>query len=173
MALDITSIPLEDDDATYNKRVHRYVLTQDYILDTYGDNLDVDAGSSDKADVILNEISRQVYRWMYMQVLNNTRPILEYLIAKDTDRREALIQAMGEQYQYARTSGGNLVAHQSGINPETGVSISADSLARMVVSEEVKQTLDSMGMTNRRISYHVTQEEKDTRWTVSNTSGIY
>lgn len=166
MALDRTQGPIDDADSTYNYRTHRYVLTRGYI-DSYhkrlGIPIDTIAGGEDRANFVLQEISRQVYRWMYTQLLNNSRPILEFLIAYDTDRREAMIQAMGAQYDYFLISRGNLIANQSGINQATGTVIDPEILAKMKVSTEVKETLDSMGMTNRRLRTSVTQEDLDLR----------
>jgi len=159
MAVDKNYVPSTDYPEVlgmkYDNLTHRYVLTADYILSEFVDNVDVLTGSVAKGEAMLKEISRQVYRWMYSQVLNDTRPVLEYLIAKDTEKAEAMKQAMAEQYRYARVSGGNLVAHQSGINSETGTTIDLNVIRQMKVSEEVKQTLETMGMTNQRISYRV------------------
>jgi len=159
MSLDRNSVPIDDSDATYNSRTHRYVLTQDYILDLFNDNLDVLTGSSDNADALLKEVSRQVYRWMYNQIPNNTRIQLEYLIAKDTDYREAIIEAMAEQYRYARVTGGNLIAHQSGLNVESGTVISSEAINNMKVSLEVKQVLETMNMLNQIIHLHIDQDD--------------
>lgn len=159
MAYDKTNSPISDSDATYDYRTHRYVLTADYIKDVFEEDMDVLTGSELKTAAFLNEISRQVYRWMYSQLINNSRPVLEYLISKDYDKREAMIQAMGEQFRYARVSGGNLISHQSGINPETGTIISAEDIRNMKVSEEVKEVLNTMGMTNQRISFIIPTDQ--------------
>jgi hypothetical protein len=144
----------------YNIHTHRYVLTLDAITDVFQEQLDVLTGSQDAAEALLDEISRQVYNWMYAQLLNNSRPKLEYLIAKDPDRALYMRDAMLEQYRYARVSGGHLVSHQSGINPDTGITIDSNTIKNMVVSEAVKQSLEINGMTNKRLAFYLNPSVK-------------
>lgn len=139
----------------YDNDTHRFVLSLDCILDEFNENLDVLAGSEDDGKVLLREISRQVNRWMYAQLLNNSRPKLEYILAKDTDKAMVLKEAMMEQYRYARVTGGNLISHQSGINPETGIVIDSDVIRRMQVSEGVKEILNTGGLINKRLSFYL------------------
>jgi len=169
---DKSNVPVNTPQAVYWKEIsgtpttvlyysHRFVLRPDHISDMTGgrDDLTILCGDEDKAEALLKEISLQTYTGMLRRLTNEARRKVEYLIAKNPDYRDAMIEAMYEQYKYARVSAGNLVAYQSGINPETGAVITAEDIRKMMVCQSAIDVLDTQGLLNQRIAIYVSNED--------------
>lgn len=96
-------LPFNDNDLKYDKKKHRYILTQEYVQNVLGVNLENQIGTNSgvSATVIINSlldnISSEVYNYLYMH--NNTQTI-QFIIAKCPSAREVIKEAMAKQALY-------------------------------------------------------------------------
>jgi hypothetical protein len=91
MALNRAQAPVNDLDATYDSSEHRYVPTLDLILRRTNVNLNVYAGSTESAEVILDWVSEIGLDELKRRLPNDTRLKLEYKIVKDLDARRSFL----------------------------------------------------------------------------------
>ena len=88
----------DDDDMVYDLAHHRYVITEKYIWETYGENLDQFFSESYNPEVdkkvFLDRCSRELYAYIYSYNVF-TKPEKEYILALPANR-EGIKEAMGE-----------------------------------------------------------------------------
>ena len=100
--------PLTDEYMRYDYTLHRYVLTQKYITDIVGIDLERRVASNQGVngtaviESALKLISFQVYSYIYKF---NDRNVLTWLLAKAPSAREILKEVMGIQARYVFTVG--------------------------------------------------------------------
>lgn len=118
-------MPYSDNQMTYNERAHRYVLTQECVLEDMNIDLGAVLNTSDVADVgnaperLLDRVSMQIYEWIYS--VNAFRFRTERELALKEENRPFLLEAMKEQLLYILNNG-DLTA-VSGVNIDTGLTI--------------------------------------------------
>lgn len=106
--------PYDDDMLIYDIKRHRYLLNREYIFNIYGENKIVD---DVKWTQIVNQISDNVYTFIYsFKQGKENYDHLEYELACNQYYREVLAEVLIWQYEYAITSGGDLVQLQHGFN---------------------------------------------------------
>lgn len=95
--------PLSDEYMRYDYTLHRYVLTQKYITEIVGIDLERRVASNQGINGVaviesaLKTISMQIYSYIYKF---NDRNVLTWLLAKAPSAREILKEAMGIQARY-------------------------------------------------------------------------
>mgnify|MGYP003299717680 CR=1 FL=1 len=95
--------PFNNEDMIYNFTTHRYVLTNEYVTNKLGIDLQARVGSNRGINAstiinnLLNNVSMQVYNYLFS---HNPKQLLEYVIAKSPSAREIILQAMGAQAVY-------------------------------------------------------------------------
>ena len=118
-------MPYSDNLMTYNERVHRYVLTQECVLEDMNIDLGAVLNTSDVADIgnaperLLDRVSMQIYEWIYS--VNPFRFRTERELALHEKNRYFILEAMKEQLLYILNNG-DLTA-VSGVNIDTGMAI--------------------------------------------------
>lgn len=123
-------MPYNDNRMTYNYLKHRYVLTEEHVLETMNIDLRDVLNTSASADVsnavaaFLDRVSRQIYAFIYR--VSAYRYKTERSLAHDAQARDTIQEAMEEQLLYLFQNGD--LSAQSGINLQTGVVIDKSHL---------------------------------------------
>ena len=102
--------PISDNKMTYDFEKHMYILNKDFIRSRYK----VDGEITDE---LLFDVSDNVYLFIYSfktGKLNYDK--MEYELAKNSELREWLYEALLRQFQYANTTNGDLIQLQHGID---------------------------------------------------------
>ena len=107
----------------YDKKKHRYILTEDCVLEDMNIDLGVVLNTSDVADIgnaperLLDRVSSIIYEWIYS--VNSFRFRTERELALNAEMRPFILEAMKEQLLYILNNG-DLTA-LSGVNVDTGM----------------------------------------------------
>lgn len=102
--------PLDAEDMVYDKEVHMYIMTLDYVKKRTGVDLTLLVNSpyiADKttaAQNIMREISVQLYLYAYSYNMNY-KDVVEYLMAKSPMARENIREAILHQLSYTIRNG--------------------------------------------------------------------
>ena len=142
----ITTLPQADVDMTYVLKAHRYVLTKAAIENEFGIDLTFWLGDAKKIPIFINQISRQIYYYIYEHHFAEEKNLMQWALAKEIDWREILREAMLAQVEYALISSGNLVALQTGFNVEKGTMADLNKIRNLQVAVQVNQILGSAGI---------------------------
>lgn len=138
--------PFDDEALTYNYEEHRYVLKKEYVLDKTGIDLSrvLNPGYSSEpqklANQFLDELSSEIYNWIYEHNANNLYQ--EFVMAKSPDFRVYLKRAMLEQVLYVLRNGD--LRQYSGINLKTGQIIDPKLLKIKSISPNTQSELDKI-----------------------------
>jgi len=115
MERDTYLAPFNDDILIYDKLRHRYVLNQDYVVNYYGESK---FAESNKWNELANQLSDNVYTFIYsFKQGRENFDQMEYELACNQFYREVLRDVLLWQYEYAMTTGGDLIQLQHGYNP--------------------------------------------------------
>ena len=138
------SYPLTDSHMAYDRAMHRYRLTELYVLQVLNRNLrDVLADNGAASDVmkepgiLLDRVSRQVYA--YCMRCTATPFIRERRMALEARLRPYIMEAMSEQLIYILNNGD--MSAFTGINVDTGMTIDP---ARMRQAELAPLAVDAL-----------------------------
>lgn len=102
--------PISDNKMTYDFEKHMYILNKDFIRSRY----EVDGEITDE---LLFDVSDNVYLFIYsFKTGKQNYDKMEYELAKNTELREWLYEALLRQFQYAFTTNGDLMHLQHGID---------------------------------------------------------
>ena len=103
--------PLSDSEMIYDYTKHRYILTNDYVLNVLGIDLQAKMGgarainAASAINVLLDvRVSMRIYSLIYS---HNDKQLVEYVLAKSPSAREMLKNAMGTQLLHLVTYGEN------------------------------------------------------------------
>ena len=136
--------PYSDEEMIYDAEEHQYKLTLKYVKDKLGINLadHLNTAASDDPQVVaeykLNQISNEVYSYIYAQNSNNE--MQEFYAAKLEATRTIIKKAMLEQLSYELVSGS--LSMFSGVNIKTGQIMDKKKLSEAVIGFRTKQELD-------------------------------
>lgn len=104
-----TTMPLSNETMIYDFNKHRYILTPKCVLDELNENLyerlntKGSANVENTAQVILDQISMQVYNFIYNHTAQ--RLYLQKVLAKSPTARETIKEAMKQQVLYFLING--------------------------------------------------------------------
>ncbi len=131
--------PFNDKYMTYDLKLHRYQLTQDYIVDILGIDIErrIASNKGVNATAVINQflksVSTIVYNYIYS---HNTAKALQWIIAKCPSARDIIQNAMGEQAKYMLT-----VGDMSRSTDESKRRMALDIQAKMIIdNQEVEET---------------------------------
>lgn len=140
--IDNKKFPFDDEIMQYDYVNHRYMLTQEGVLEQLGYNLEVllDNGSptdpSMRADRLLRKVSQSVYFYLYEDTMN--QQWLEYILATYPPLREWVREMLQAQLEYVLEN--NFVNDFSGVNIAKGHTIDINWLrGRVKVADQVEQ----------------------------------
>lgn len=143
--------PYTDDYMIYDGTVHRYRLTELYVLRVLNRNLsDVLADNGAASDVanearaLLDRISKQVYAYVLRCTATPSRR--ERAMAIDGSLRAPIMEAMAEQLIYI-INNGDLSAY-TGINLDSGMAIDPDRMRAAEIAPLAKDTLARCGLSS-------------------------
>lgn len=143
--------PLTDAHMIYNRTVHRYTLTELYVLQVMNRNLaDVLAENGAAADIakepgmLLERISRQIYGYCLRSTA--TPNIRERRMALDGSLRPYIMEAMAEQLTYIMNNGD--VSAYTGINVDTGMTIDPVRMRKAEIAPLAIDILVRCGLVN-------------------------
>ena len=102
--------PISDNKMTYDFEKHMYILNKDFIRSRY----EVDGKITDE---LLFDVSDNVYLFIYsFKTGKQNYDKMEYELAKNSELREWLYEALLRQFQYAFTTNGDTIQLQHGID---------------------------------------------------------
>lgn len=142
--------PYSDTRMRYDMSAHRYVLTEEHVLEQM--NIDLRAilntsASADTANVVgvfLDRISSEIYRFIYRIVVNRCE--VERDLAKDAGARESLLRAMQEQLLYVLQNGD--IGAFSGLNVSTGMAMDRATMRKAEIAPLAEDVLFEIGYIN-------------------------
>ena len=138
--------PYSDEYMTYSLDDHRYTITSAYVLQKTGIDLSkvLNPGYSSQpqrlAEQFLDEISSEIYNWVYEHNQNNLYQ--EFVMAKSPDFRNYLQRALLEQVLYVLRNGDLL--QYSGVNLKSGQIIDPSILTERAISINAKRELNKI-----------------------------
>lgn len=141
-------MPVSNNEMIYKKALHRYVLTQSYVLTDMNIDLRNVLNTSDSADIanvaekLLDRVSAAVYGWIYD--VNPLRFRTERELALNDGYRSFIRDAMKEQLLYMLNNGD--LSGVSGVNIDTGMTIDERRLRSSRVSSMAKDLLIDAGI---------------------------
>lgn len=138
----------DNNEMFYNKRKHRYILTEECVLEEMNIDLGVVLNTSDVADVanaaenFLDRVSTLVYRYIYKVVPFRYKK--ERALALEDEYRAPICEAMKEQLLYILNNGD--FSALSGINLESGMVIDQARLRSAEIAPLAKDILIDSGI---------------------------
>lgn len=139
------STPFDDNILIYDRIRHRYILNRDYIINYYGENK---FDRENKWLELANQLSDNVYTFIYsfkQGRLNFDQ--MEYELACNQFYREVLRDVLLWQYEYAMTTGGDLIQLQHGYNPTSEKMNKVEELRNeLMISTKGYLRLKSVGL---------------------------
>ena len=141
-------MPFTDNLMTYNERAHRYVLTEECVLEDLNIDLKAVLNTSDVADIanaadrFLDRISIVIYTWIYS--VNPFRFRAERDLALNVNVRPFLYEAMKEQVLYVLNNGD--LSALSGVNVDTGMTVDERRKRSAMVAPLAKDILINGGV---------------------------
>lgn len=146
---------ISDDYMYYNIRKHRYILTNEALVEEYGIDLygvlnpEGDANPDTLPDRFLNRVSKEVYEYIYSW--SSDRDATEYLIS-DEQYRSTIEEAMLElAYTFLMT------------NTDPNMLFKETSLGTIVVPPTVQTMLINNGLLFRGEIFNLPPDYKKTR----------
>lgn len=118
-------MPFDDNRMKYSFQKHRYILTEEHVLESMNIDLRDVLNTSASADVanavecFLDRVSREVYAFIYRVAAYRYKT--ERALAHDPEARLAIQEAMEEQVLYLFQNGD--ISAFSGINLQTGITV--------------------------------------------------
>lgn len=149
----------DNNEMFYNKRKHRYVLTEECVLEDMNIDLGVVLNTSDVADVanaaskLLDRVSMLIYGYIYKAV--PFRYKTERALALEDENRQPLYDAMKEQLLYMLNNGD--FSNLSGINLDNGMVIEQSILRGAEIAPIAKDILIDAGI----VRAYIKKNEKD------------
>ena len=149
----------DNNEMFYNKRKHRYVLTEECVLEDMNIDLGVVLNTSDVADVanaaskLLDRVSMLIYGYIYKAV--PFRYKTERALALEDENRQPLYDAMKEQLLYMLNNGD--FSNLSGINLDNGMVIEQSILRSAEIAPIAKDILIDAGI----VRAYIKKNEKD------------
>ena len=138
--------PFDDEELVYDYEDHRYNITKEYILNKTGIDLSrvLNPGYSSEpqklAEHFLDEISSEVYNWIYEHNDNNLYQ--EWALAKVPSCRNQIKRALLEQVLSVLRNGD--LRQYSGINLKTGQVIDPKLLKINSICDNTRSILDKI-----------------------------
>ena len=141
-------MPHSDYEMTYNKRSHRYILTEEYVLGVMNIDLKDILNTAESADmanasgVFLGRISKLIYSYIYRIVAfkNST----ERDLALDERKRDVLRDAMAEQVIYVLNNGD--FSGFSGVNLQSCIAIDEKRIRAAEIAPLARDILINAGI---------------------------
>lgn len=149
----------DNNEMFYNNRKHRYVLTEECVLEDMNIDLGVVLNTSDVADVanaaskLLDRVSMLIYGYIYKAV--PFRYKTERALALEDENRQPLYDAMKEQLLYMLNNGD--FSNLSGINLDNGMVIEQSILRGAEIAPIAKDILIDAGI----VRAYIKKNEKD------------
>lgn len=156
------AIYTEDSFIKYDLNTHRYFITPEYFMASYGENLSTlsafreDANPSAAAQRFLKRLSMVLYNYIYEYggSYPRNKEILEYIIAKD--HKDTLKEALGE-FAYSFYLSGNDFSLETGLSLDNGREMTMSELMTQLIPPSVKMILENSGLLfrGRHIGYDI------------------
>lgn len=159
------SYPFDDDYMIYDYTRRQYRLTLDGVTNLLNVNLvEKVKGDETEAELILLQVSDDVYNYIANYSLYSAYLYKKWLIAKDADLREQFKVILADQLRYYIRSGAGVLGDMHGVNIEKGRALSLNSIrGDVMVSASVERKLKQLGlMYGGRMYYNDFSD--DTTW---------
>lgn len=142
---DMYQAPFNDTFLEYDFEEHKYFLNKEGVIGKYGN---FPFANVEEWENLRKNITENVYMFIYL--FKSTRidyDHMEYELAKNQYFREGLVNTLLAQYEYAITTGGDLVQLQHAFVPTENNIISPDKLRnQLMISMKGYAELKKRGM---------------------------
>lgn len=142
-------LPFNDENMKYDFSKQQYILTKDCVLNNLylNEQIEVFLQTSNKVHQFLEEISDDVYLFIYRYTRKDMRSIRKYLLAKREDYREVIKRAMLYQARYALRSGAIALKDMHGVDIEKTRALGLESIrGDVMIAEHARQVLLDAGL---------------------------
>ena len=122
----------------YDLKSHKFILTEDDVRDELGVELTVFLGDDKQVPIFLREASEDLYVWYYSRMLQENVPLVEYVLATDPARKEAIFAALIAQVRRMIRSGSHLMKDKvANINLRGMTEFKFDDLISEIAKQEM------------------------------------
>ena len=157
------SYPLNDENMIYDLDKGMYILTKDGANNLLGINIQNLSGGETESDIILEEVSQDIYDYISMYSQYNTYDIKRWLIAKDSTLRDKFMRILSNQLRYYVRSGAGALKDSHGVQIEKQKFLKLNVLrGDVAVSYSVERQLTQMGLLYTGTMYFPHYEEDGT-----------
>ena len=142
-------LPFNDENMKYDFSKQQYILTKDCVLNNLylDEQIEVFLQTSNKIHQFLEEVSDDVYLFIYRYTRKDMRSIRKYLLAKREDYREVIKRAMLYQARYALRSGAIVLKDMHGVDIERTRALALEDIrGNVMIAEQARQVLLDAGL---------------------------
>jgi len=162
---DSTIFPYNDDEMVYDLDLRMYILTDVACNDYIGDDLigeEYFNGNTTKYDRFREEISEDIYEYIFSYTHVTSVKTKRYIMAKNPDLRESIKQALKYQLRYNVRSSANILKDMHGVNIEKGKALALSSIrGRVGFSPQAHNVLARNGLLYTGSGYNILDVEED------------
>lgn len=99
----------------YDIKNHKFILTEDDVRDELGVELTAFLGDDKQVPIFLREASTDLYNWYYTKMLRENVEKVEYILATELARKEAIFAALIAQVRRMIRSGSHLMKDKTNV----------------------------------------------------------
>lgn len=143
------SLPYNDDNMKYDITKGQYILTKNCVLNNLylDESIETMLQTNPKVNQFLEEVSDDVYLYIFRYTRRDMKSIKRYLMAKREDLRDIIKRAMLYQARYALRSGAIAIKDMHGVDIEKTKSLNISVLRGEVgLAEQARQVLSDGGL---------------------------
>src|SRR6056297_833552 len=158
-----TTLPYDDKDMYYELDLRMYVLTKDACDDYLGVDLSENFNGGDiQMQRFIEELSEDIYEFVYDHTFVNSVKTKRYLMAKDENLRPIIKKALLYQLRYAFISSANLLKDMHGVHIEKAKALDLSQLRGKVnIAHQAIKVLSRSGLLYSGGSYYKLSFEED------------
>lgn len=141
------SYPYDDEYMVYNYDTRQYEITLDAVSNLLNKNLITLARNTENAEIILKQVSDDVYNYIANYSLYSAYTYKKWLIAKDERLRDEFRRILIDQMRYYINSGAGVLGDMHGVNIEKGRALDLRNMrGDVMVSASVERRLKQLGL---------------------------
>ena len=133
-------------DYTWNFTTHWPELTLDYLENMTGVNLVTKKrGSTEQAEIELKKVSRLSKLFLFNKILSNSKPLLEYMVAKDQEKLYEVLEYQVHIFEAGFVDGGWISMYET----------TDQNSAKSSIGQAAEMFLSSSNLSRKRLNFYV------------------